>query len=128
MGHGRRRRSCRESIVSRQPTPSWRRGAAGRPRPSAATWAGSLFLPRGGAYTFATASDDGSWLCVDGRLVVDNGGGHATTLKQATLQLDRGVHSLFVKYFQEGGGFQFDLLWAHGDAALAPIPDWAVDP
>jgi hypothetical protein len=90
------------SQIDRQPSTdsimeAW---GGGPPASFSATWAGSLFVPRGGAYTFATASDDGSWVYVDGQLVVDNGGGHATTLKQATVRLDRGVHSLFVKYFQ----------------------------
>ena len=38
---------------------------------------------RGGTYTLATASDDGSLVYVDGQLVVDNGGGHKTQLKSS---------------------------------------------
>jgi hypothetical protein len=80
---------------------------------------------RGGTYTFATHSDDGSWLYVDGTPVVDNGGGHAAKTAQGTVTLDRGVHEIFVKYFQEGGSFELSLWWARDGGALEPIPAWA---
>src|SRR5262245_22346840 len=39
-----------------------------------ATWSGKLVVLQGGIYTFASESDDGSWVYVDGRLVVENPG------------------------------------------------------
>ena len=95
----------------------------GHPPPAfSATWVGSFVTVRPGSYTFATASDDGSWVYVDGRLVVDNAGRHETQQSVGTIDLDRGVHALFVKYFQDGGEFSFRLLWARGAAPLVPIP------
>ena len=90
-----------------------------------ATWTGSFLAIRRGAYTFATSSDDGSWVFVDGHLVVDNGGEHAARLRQGTITLDGGVHSIFVKYFQTGGTLARDLLWALDGYSLEPMPDWA---
>lgn len=99
----------------------------GRPPASfSATWAGSIFTAHSGRYTFATESDDGSWLYVDGRLVVDNGGGHAAKLVRGAVDLDRGVHDIFIKYFQEGGDLQLDVRWSRGDGTLESIPSWAL--
>ena len=43
-------------------------------------WSGWLRTDRDGQYTFATRSDDGSTLEIDGHLVVDDGGVHFATL------------------------------------------------
>ena len=91
-----------------------------------ATWSGSIVALRSGRYSFETDSDDGSWVYVDGRLVVDNGGGHAERIGLGTVQLGRGVHEIFVKYFQEGGGLHLDVLWARDGSAPEPIPAWAL--
>jgi hypothetical protein len=93
-----------------------------------ATWSGTILVVRDGTYTFATASDDGSWLYVDRQLVVDNGGNHATRLAKASLHLTRGVHALFVKHFQSGGPFDLEVTWARGDAPLEAVPAWALAP
>jgi hypothetical protein len=104
---------------------AWR-GTA--PDTFSATWTGSFIALHRGTYTFATSSDDGSALYVDGRLVVENGGHHAARLVSGQVQLNRGVHTLFVKYFQEGGGLAFDLLWDGGGGALGAMPGWALAP
>src|SRR5437773_1758105 len=44
-------------------------------------WHGYLAVGRPGDYRFATASDDDSWLYIDGRLVVDNSGTHGIALQ-----------------------------------------------
>lgn len=101
----------------------------GNPPPTfSSTWIGSFATVRPGPYTFGTVSDDGSWVYVDGRLVVDNGGRHEASGVTGTIVLDRGVHEIFVKYFQAGGALDFRLLWARGDAPLEPIPSWALFP
>lgn len=91
-----------------------------------ATWAGSILAVRSGRYTFATESDDGSWLYVDGRLVVDNGGRHERRRQTGTIDLDRGVHEIFIKYFQDGGQMAMAVEWSYGAGALEPVPDWAL--
>jgi len=84
-----------------------------------------LITLRAGSYSFATVSDDGSWVYIDGQLVVDNGDRHEARRAVGTTPLDRGVHSISIRYFQEGGDLDFELLWARNSEALTPIPTWA---
>ena len=44
-------------------------------------WTGYVVIPETGNYTFATTSDDGSTLAIDGFQVVDNGGNHVPLTK-----------------------------------------------
>lgn len=90
------------------------------------TWRGSIIALTGGTYTFATRSDDGSWVYVDDKLVVANGGRHEARTAQGTITLDRGVHAIFIQYFQDGGALEFELLWGRDGAALTPVPSWAL--
>src|SRR5262245_22396390 len=104
-------------------------GWRGRPpRAFSTTWSGALFVVLPGTYTFATVSDDGSSVYVDRELVVDNGGPHDRRMGKGQGRLTAGVHTLFVKYFQAGGPFEFELLWARGDGPLGPLPAWALAP
>jgi len=56
-------------------------------------WSGSLLVPLGGAYTFAT-SDDGSWMYVDGQPLLELGGRHPALTAMRSIQLERGVHAM----------------------------------
>jgi PA14 domain-containing protein/dolichyl-phosphate-mannose-protein mannosyltransferase len=96
------------------------------PSTFSATWTGSFIALDEDTYTFATASDDGSWVYVDDMLVVENGDRHGTQLASGSIHLARGVHAIFIKYFQDGGDFHFDLLWSRSAASLEPVPSWAL--
>lgn len=96
------------------------------PTEFSATWEGAILVPADDVYTFATRSDDGSRLFVDGGLIVDNGGPHGPELKSGDVRLTRGVHGIFLEYDQRGGGYELDVLWARGGAELAPIPPAAL--
>jgi fibro-slime domain-containing protein len=89
-------------------------------------WTGSFIALREGTYTFGTRSDDGAWVYVDGQLVVDDGGRHSALVATGRVHLDQGVHAIFIKYFQDGGSFHFDLLWARDAAPLELMPAWAL--
>jgi 4-amino-4-deoxy-L-arabinose transferase-like glycosyltransferase len=91
-----------------------------------ATWTGSLVAPAAGTYELATESDDGSWVYVDGRLVVDNGGVHPRRRVTGSIELARGPHALLILYFQNHGELYFDFLWGRDGAALTPVPAWAL--
>lgn len=93
-----------------------------------ARWFGYLTVVRPGLYTFATTSDDGSSLMIDGVLVVDNGGVRGNTTRTGQVTLDRGPHLVVIEYVQAGGFFNMEWLWARGDAALAPVPGWVLTP
>ncbi len=62
------------------------------------TW---IKIPKTGLYKFYTYSDDGSMLYIDGKLVVDNDGGHSARYRKATVGLEEGFHKLEVHYFED---------------------------
>ena len=65
---------------------------------------GYIRVPEDGVYTFALLSDDGSWLKIDGNMVVDNDreqSPHEVICQQA---LAKGYHYLEVRYFDHNGG------------------------
>lgn len=72
----------------------------------------TLEVPADGEWHFATRSDDGSWLWIDGELVVDNPGMKPTTRKDGSRKLSKGPHALRVAYTQGGGGAKLQVLWS----------------
>ena len=77
-----------------------------------AEWTGTIYLPRSGRYGFATESDDGSMLEIDGQVVVNNGGIHALRRRQGVRILKQGVHRFRVHYFQAGQGGSVRVFWS----------------
>jgi len=61
---------------------------------------GKFWIERPGLYQFALTSDDGSLLYVDGQLLIDNDRIHPAQTKSASIELDRGAHTIRVSYFQ----------------------------
>jgi len=70
----------------------------------AAQWTGKIEIKTSGDYNFTTASDDGSYLWIDGELIVNNGGLHALEEKQGSVFLGEGLHDLKVEFFETDGG------------------------
>lgn len=93
-----------------------------------AVWTGTITAPVPGTYTFATISDDGSDLEIDGRAVLDNLGTHRAQRRTGKIDLTAGPHDIKVRYFQNGGRFVLHLLWARGDGTLRPVPAAALWP
>jgi hypothetical protein len=87
-----------------------------------ATWLGFLLVESAGSYTFTLASDDGSWLRVGGRVVVDNGGDHTVRGASAGVYLEPGLHPIEMKYFDAGGERALALQWAFEDERPRAIP------
>ena len=98
--------------------------------PFSVEWRGFIVVLRGGPYTFATVSDDGSWLYVRGTLVVENPGRHGPAEARGSLVLSPGVHPIFIRYFQDGGDCAFQARWARGGDAFEPVPAsaWLAEP
>jgi PA14 domain-containing protein/dolichyl-phosphate-mannose-protein mannosyltransferase len=96
------------------------------PETFSTTWNGSFIIISEATYTFATTSDDGSWVYVDGELVVDNSGHHTPLAASGTKRLRRGVHEIFIRYFQDGGSLSLALSSARDDGPLEPIPSWTL--
>src|SRR5262249_14932356 len=59
-----------------------------------ARFSGYLWIDGPGSYAFATTSDDGSDLAVDGQLVVDNSGSHGAQERRGSIALERGSHAV----------------------------------
>jgi len=81
------------------------------PSPFSIEWLGKIYLPVSGPYAFGTISDDGSYLYLDGQLVVDNGGHHGDVYSEGRIQLEEGFHDIRLLYFQDGGGRKIELYW-----------------
>jgi 4-amino-4-deoxy-L-arabinose transferase-like glycosyltransferase len=91
-------------------------------------WKGFIVIEKSGEYTFATASDDGSYLIVKDQQVVDNGGNHGLKRVQGQIYLKAGIHPIQVKYFQGGGAYGMELLWARENKSLEDIPYYVLLP
>ena len=79
-------------------------------------WTGFLVVTQPGVYTFATSSDDGSAVAIDGERVVDNTGDHGLVTKTGRVQLGRGPHLVLVDYLQAGG--LYAMTWSWGARTL----------
>jgi hypothetical protein len=90
--------------------------------PFSALWKGFIDIEKEGVYLFTLASDDGSWLYLDDRIVVDNGGCHALASVTGSVILGKGKHKITVKYFDNGGGAVFDLTWVPPGGLKEQIP------
>jgi hypothetical protein len=62
-----------------------------------------------GNYRFCTTSDDGSWLYIDGSLVIDNGGLHGASTVCQYKQLPQGIITIAVNFFEHSGEAVLDV-------------------
>jgi beta-glucosidase len=78
-----------------------------------AKWTGTLTPTATGAYTFATTSDDGSRLFVNGQEIVNQWQDQAANTATGTINLTAGQPvSIELDYYQDGGSDQVSLGWA----------------
>ena len=77
---------------------------------------GNLSVPSDGVYLFELTSDDGSWLKIDGEMVVDNDKEHSMVTRRGQYPLAAGCHRLEVRYFDHnGGGLRLSVYDANGN-------------
>ena len=86
-------------------------------------WIGYIDIQETATYTFFLESDDGSWLFLDEKLIVDNGGTHGLLEKEGKIQLRSGVHRIRIRYFQMGGYASLRIFWKKGEAAKMWLKD-----
>jgi hypothetical protein len=70
---------------------------------------GFFYVDQPGKYRFGLASDDGSKLYIDGKVVIDNDGIHPVRAEYGQVTLKGGIHRIRVSYFQ-GPGEQLALI------------------
>src|SRR5690606_34446203 len=85
-------------------------------------FSGSIDIPRDGVYRFYTRSDDGSRLCIDGKLVVNNDGNHGSVEREGEVQLGEGPHEIVVTYFNSSGGHELAVFWRPPGSRKRTIP------
>ena len=93
-----------------------------REGPFGVRFTGAIEIATEGTYTFWLNSDDGSILDIDGKRVVNNDGEHAPTEKDGKIQLSKGPHTLDLRFYQRGGGWEFKARWAGPGFERQAIP------
>jgi len=76
---------------------------------------GNVLVPKPGKYTFYVASDDGSRIYLDDKLLVNNDRLQGMTEQSASVDLTPGPHKLMVTYFDNGGGDGLSVAWSGPD-------------
>ncbi|MCA8952617.1 MAG: hypothetical protein KDE27_24100, partial [Planctomycetes bacterium] len=82
----------------------------------------TLDVPTAGDWEFVLGSDDGSWLWLDGALVVGNPGIKPYGEERAGIRLDAGPHALEVVFTQAAGGKRLELRWRGPGVETQQIP------
>lgn len=81
-----------------------------------------IYAPEDGLYTFGVNCDDGGVMSIDGEMIVNNDGTHGADLVTSQILLRKGYHKINADYFQQGGGYSFDVCWQKpGEKALTPF-------
>ena len=81
----------------------------------------TLVIKEDGKYKFELASDDGSKLYIDNKMVIDNDGSHSLTSRYGTVDLKAGDHAICVEYFEDCDGQQLELRYNTADKTPRPI-------
>lgn len=86
-------------------------------------YTGHIEVPADGIWEFMVKSDDGSALHINGKLVVDNDGGHAAVAATGRVALAKGQHKFRLLYFEDYEGEELSWAWkAPGKSEFEPIP------
>ena len=110
--------------------PAYYNLGAGNNNDVEARWYGHIMIPGTGTapvpINFATISDDGSMLYIDGNVVVNNNNFQPANEVTGIAELTPGLHTIDVEYYQGGGGATMDALWdTSGGTNFVDIPNSA---
>lgn len=83
-------------------------------------WAGWMHA-NDGVYTFETKSDDGTWIYLNDKLLLDNGGTHPARLMRRTVRLAEGWYRFRFRY-EDTGGDRFLQFRVYKDYMPAALP------
>lgn len=86
-------------------------------------WSGKIRADIEGDYLFATVSDDGIRLVIDGTAIIDNWAAHPVTTDYAAVALGEGLHDIEVVYYNDTGDGIASVLWRPpGQDYLGVVP------
>ncbi len=92
-------------------------------------WKGQVRAPSTGSYTFYINSDDGSFLYLNGALVINNGGYHPDVELSYTTTLTAGqLYPIQMDMFQGSGGATAQLSWTGPGIGKQIIPQAVLYP
>lgn len=83
---------------------------------------GFIDVPAKGIYSFFLTSDDGSYLKIADRTVVDNDGAHSSKEKSGQVALEKGLHPFSLDYMDLGGGGALELRYSLDNGQPQPVP------
>ncbi|MDZ7723253.1 MAG: DUF5060 domain-containing protein [candidate division KSB1 bacterium] len=83
---------------------------------------GLINIPATDIYKFATHSDDGTKLWIDGQQVVNNDGDHAPLLKSGEIGLEKGYHTIRVEFYEHAGDEVLEVFWQSSSRSREIIP------
>ncbi len=98
----------------------------GRETHFAFRFTGFIEVPRDGAYTFSTSSNDGSKLLIGGQEVVKNDHHHGVAEASGEIALKAGKHPIAIVHFQEGGNAALEVHWEGPELPRQKIPSQAL--
>ena len=84
---------------------------------------GYIRIPGDGIYNFYTASDDGSRLFINYKLIVDNDGLHGIVDKGGVIALKEGYHRIRIDFFESAGGEDLKVYLKGPEMEKQFIPD-----
>jgi autotransporter-associated beta strand protein len=84
---------------------------------------GSINITQTGVYSFATTSDDGSMLFIDGQTVVNNNNYQGPTTRTGSTSLTPGLHQIAIGYYQGNGGNGLLVQYEAPGGAWATVPN-----
>jgi alpha-L-fucosidase len=85
------------------------------------TLQGLIEVPSTAVYVFSLTSDDGSDLWIDGKRVVNNDGLHGSEERSGFAPLERGLHTLELRYFNKTGGASLNLALGEAGGELQTV-------
>jgi hexosaminidase len=90
-------------------------------QPYALLFSGGLVVEKAGRFTIGLGSDDGSVLYLGGQKVLDNDGAHGYIERTITIDLQPGVYSMHMTYFEAGGASRLEFFWTPPGAARQAV-------
>jgi hypothetical protein len=95
--------------------------------PFSARWEGTVNAPTEGSYMFGTASNEFSWVYLDGQAVLHNS--HADTYLEESVLLKAGPHKIRIDYQKTQGAYpRLELYWTVPGQARKRVPFKVLSP